>query len=110
MANVRKNRPNLKQGEGGGAATGSSGNHLDATGREGGARRGSSGSKFDQGEGGAKPRGDSGSHLEVGPNVPGSNRDPHRGGHSRQGYDHANPTAGKSKSGSKFKQHPSNRG
>lgn len=102
-------RPNLRQGEGGGARTRASGSKFKQS-KTGGARKGpGSGSKFTQSPtGGAKPRGKSGSHLDPQPGLTYGKRSAERGGHSRTGYGSgASPTAGKAKSGSKFTQHPS---
>jgi len=100
----------LKQGEGRAIGAKGSGSHLDPKG-EGRLRGGrkASGSHLDQGEGGAKPRAanSGGSHLEPHPAL--SDKTSVRGGGTRRGHDRTNPNAGKSKSGSKFAQHPNNR-
>lgn len=96
----------LDQGVGGAKSTKKTGDHLDPTGSEGGARRGKSGNKFDQNPN-VKTRVSSGSHLDpVRSHVAGP-RTPERGGHSRTGHGNFNPSAAKSKSGSHLDQHPS---
>ena len=96
----------LSQGEGGARGTRKSGSHL-AQSKEGGAFSSkASGSHLEQGEGGAKPRGDSGSHLDPHPSL--TDQTAVRGGGGVRGHDRTDPTAGKSKSGSKFSQHPNN--
>jgi hypothetical protein len=96
--------PNLNQGEGG-ARRGSSGSHLEQ-GKTGAFKKGPSGSHLTPN---VTTRKSSGSHLDQQPSNKHGKHAAERGGHSRTGYDHSNPTAGKSKSGSKFKQHPNNR-
>lgn len=98
----------LKQGEGRSRSSKSSGSHREQ-GPTGAGRSKSSGSHMDQGEGRARSSRASGSHLDSGPNVPGSDSTAVRGGGGRHGHDRTNPSAGKSKSGSKNAQHPNNR-
>ncbi len=96
----------LAQGEVRANRTRPSGSHT-AQG-EGGARgQKTSGSHLEQGEGGAKAVGPSGSHLRPHPALSDMTND--RQGGTKRGHDRTNPTAGKSKSGSKFSQHPNNR-
>lgn len=99
----------LNQGEGRAVRTRKNGSHLDPASSTGAFKQKSSGSHLDQGEGGAKPRAANagGSHLTPHPAL--SDKTSVRGGGTRRGHDRTNPTAGKSKSGSKFSQHPNNR-
>lgn len=103
-----KNTKHLEQGEGRAIGQKVSGSKLDPTGPTGAFAQKSSGSHLDQGEGGALTTRPSGSHLEQGPNLPGTDMTTERGGGTPAGHDRTNPNAGKSKSGSKFAQHPNN--
>jgi hypothetical protein len=60
-----------------------------------------------QGEGGARSTKAVGSHTQPHPSLTDMTSD--RQGGTKRGHDRTNPTAGKSKSGSKFAQHPNNR-
>lgn len=97
----------LKQGEGRTLGTGPSGSHTDPTGPTGAGRSKSSGSHLAQGEGGARSTKAVGSHTQPHPSLTDMTSD--RQGGTKRGHDRTNPTAGKSKSGSKFAQHPNNR-
>ncbi len=99
----------LEQGEGGARRMKSSGSHLDQG--EGGARRGKSISQRGGEIPAVVPKGSSrsGDHL----NPPGpwvrADRTADRQGGTVRGHDRTSPSAGKSKSGSKFAQHPNNK-
>lgn len=96
----------LSQGEGGARGTRKSGSHL-AQSKEGGAfSQKASGSHLEQGEGGARSTRPTGSHTEPHPAL--TDQTNVRGGGGVRGHDRTNPNAGKSKSGSKFAQHPNN--
>lgn len=103
---AKGNQTHLSQGEGGGGSTRASGSHKDPTGEGRVNGKGKSGDHLTPtGEGRANGSDVGGSHLEQG-QAHGSPRAPQRGGDNRDGYDHTDPTLGKSKSGSKFKQNP----
>lgn len=96
---------NLDEARSGGARKGKTGDNLDQS-RQGGGKTKASGSKFDQNPNNRTNK-SSGDHLnEPRARVAGTHT-AERGGHSRTGHDKANPTKAKSKSGSKFDQHPS---
>lgn len=94
---------NLDQGRYGGARKGSSGSHLDDTG-EGGARRGRSGNHLDQNPNNTTNK-TSGDHLNPPRAGVAGRKTAERGGHSRTGHDHVNPSRAKHKSGSHLEPH-----
>lgn len=96
----------LEQGEGGARGVKAHGSHTNPAGPTGAFTKKSSGSHLEQGEGGARSTRPTGSHTEPHPAL--TDQTAVRGGGGVRGHDRTNPTAGKSKSGSKFAQHPNN--
>lgn len=98
------NKDRFKQGGWGAKSTRKAGSQLDqGEGRAKSTR--SAGSHLDQGEGRAKATDTGGSHLDPHPALTDKTAD--KQGGTIRGHDRVNPNAGKSKSGSKFDQHPS---
>lgn len=101
------NKDHLAQGEGRAHSSREAGSQYNpqSEGRVSGSKP--SGSHLEQGEGGAHTMRASGSHLRPHPALTDMTSD--RQGGTKRGHDRTNPNAGKSKSGSKFSQHPNNR-
>ena len=101
MSQVKKDRPQHKQGEGGAGKTKANGSHLDPASDV--VAQGPTGDHLTPLNPSTRP---TGSHLDQGWNVPGSDKTSDKQGGTVRGHDRSNPNAGKSKSGSKDAQHP----
>lgn len=104
---MAKDKAQYQQGEGRAHSSKSSGSHTDPTGPTGANKSKASGDHLAQGEGGARSTRPGGSNTTPHPAL--TDMTSVRGGGTKRGHDRTNPTAGKSKSGSKFAQHPNNR-
>lgn len=104
---AKDNKAQYQQGEGRAHSSKSVGSHTDPTGPTGAGSSKASGDHLAQGEGGARSTRPGGSNTTPHPAL--TDQTSVRGGGTRRGHDRTNPTAGKSKSGSKFSQHPNNR-
>lgn len=101
MSQVKKNRPQHQQGVGGAPTAKGNGSQHDPMPEA--KTQGPSGDHLTPNKPMTRP---TGSHLEPGWNVPGTDKTSDKQGGTVRGHSRDNPTAGKSKSGSKDSQHP----